>query len=390
MKVIESTGKDIEQALANGLAELDCTLDDVDVRILEHPGIFSKARVQFTVPDGKGSGPAASEIMRDLEKRAKDSRRDDRGKRPGSDKQDRRPDRKDNRDNDKNVRREDKPAGAPDRNADASNKQPQAQKGNAQPKQAQQPGSAQQQAKQSEQDRQAKQPEKPQGFRSDFRAELAAAAGETPAHKQEQPERKPEKQPEQRAQQNKAPREVPAEKVAAADEYLRKVVSLMGIEAETVCSAADGEINIELKTEDALAIGRKGETLDALEYLTTLTTAEGDRYIHVNLDCGEYRARRNEAIRAEAIAAADKAVATNRRVELEPMNSASRREVHAALGERGDVITRSEGREPDRRVVIIPRTRGGKDNRGNRNGSGNGRRNNRNRPRHGNKPSGNA
>ena len=72
------------------------------------------------------------------------------------------------------------------------------------------------------------------------------------------------------------------------------------------------------------------------------------------------------------------------------MNSASRREVHAALGERGDVITRSEGREPDRRVVIIPRTRGGKDNRGNRNGSGNGRRNNRNRPRHGNKPSGNA
>lgn len=150
----------------------------------------------------------------------------------------------------------------------------------------------------------------------------------------------------------------------------------MGIPAEAVCSASDGEINAELKTEDALAIGRKGETLDALEYLATLTTAEGDKYVHVNLDCGEYRARRNEAIRAEAVAAADKAVATGRRVELEPMNSASRREVHAVLGERGDVITRSEGREPDRRVVIIPK--------GSRNGDngGNGGRKNNNRNRH--------
>ena len=190
--------------------------------------------------------------------------------------------------------------------------------------------------------------------------------------------------------QPRAQRDVPTEAVKAAEEYLTKVVSLMGITSETACTVENGEIHIELKCDDALVIGRKGETLDALEYLTTLTTAEGDRYIHVNLDCGEYRARRNEAVRAEAIAAADKAVATNRRAELEPMNSASRREVHAALGERGDVITRSEGREPDRRVVIIPRTRGGKDNRGNRNGSGNGRRNNRNRPRHGNKPSGNA
>ena len=85
-------------------------------------------------------------------------------------------------------------------------------------------------------------------------------------------------------------------------------------------------------------------------------------------------------------AAAEKAVATNRRVELEPMNSASRREVHAALGERDDVMTRSEGREPDRRVVIIPRTRGG--NRGAGYGGKRGNNGNRNRKHRGGNGSG--
>ena len=189
--------------------------------------------------------------------------------------------------------------------------------------------------------------------------------------RQENSKVKEERKPE--AAKDKQVREVPQDKVDSVGEYLRKAVSLMGVQSDISVKAEDGEIYAELKTEDALVIGRRGETLDALEYLATLTTAEGDKYIHVNLDCGEYRARRNEAIRAEAFAAADKAVATGKRVELEPMNSASRREVHAALGSREDVITRSEGREPNRYVVVIPRT-GGKHQQG-------GKRNN-NRRRH--------
>lgn len=405
MKEIESTGKDIEQALAKGLAELDCKLDDVDVRIIAHPGIFSKARVRLTLADGKGGAPAASEIMRDLERRAKDAHGDKRGQRKGDgrasgDDRSRSSERRDNAgqknaDQASAARRQDKgqdkgrdggvPSDGKRRQTQPSDRQGAQQTDGRQRPQPARPAEKQPKPRQT-------QPSPASGFRSDFRAELAAATGEKPSDgagqrkPQEQPakegaERKPREQ-----QAVKPSREVPPEKAAAAEEYLRKVVSLMGIEADIVGSTSDGEINIDLKTDDALVIGRKGETLDALEYLATLAAADGDRYYHVNLDCGEYRVRRNEAIRAEAIAAAEKAVATNRRVELEPMNSASRREVHAALGERDDVMTRSEGREPDRRVVIIPRTRGG--NRGAGYGGKRGNNGNRNRKHRGGNGSG--
>ena len=74
---------------------------------------------------------------------------------------------------------------------------------------------------------------------------------------------------------------------------------------------------------------------------------------------------------------ADKAVATGRRVELEPMSSAGRKVVHAALGERTDVITRSEGREPNRYIVIMPK--GGQRNGNNNNNRGKRNFNNKNR-----------
>lgn len=379
MKVIESTGKDIEQALLAGLKELDCKLDDVEVKILAHPGIFAKARVQLTVADDKSAGPAASEIMRDLERRAKVARDDKYGGR-----RDRSRDNRDSRDNDRRT-----PAGHNDRTADdRRNKQPAAAQQKTEIRQeqqrhAQQPAarerapqpdpreriSAARPARKEEQSRNNKPAEAAAGaFRKDFRAELEAAAAGKPAETAEsKPASQPQPAKDKPAHVAAAHREVPAAVVDSVSEYLRKVVSLMGIESDIAVSAADGEINAEIKTEDALVIGRRGETLDALEYLATLTTADGDKYIHVNLDCGEYRARRNENIRAIAYAAADKAVATNRRVELEPMNSATRREVHAALGGREDVITRSEGREPNRYVVVMPKNRGGQNGRsGNR------------------------
>ncbi len=393
MKSIECVGKDIEEALNKGLAELDCRLDDVNVEIVEHPGIFRKAKVRLTFEGGKGKSPAAFEIMRDLEKRAKElradqrddrRRRDDRkgGKRPESGADDRARGQggvSAEQGKQGNVPAQGRPNNAPvQQNRQNNARVQQAKRDNA-------PAQPAQAAKDN-----APRSENKGAFRTDFRAQLEAAesgktaepvvsrqaeqnkgAGGAQAQKRQDAPRGG--QDAERRGRQKPTREVSDELVASVKEYLEKAVSLMGIPAEAVCSASDGEINAELKTEDALAIGRKGETLDALEYLATLTTAEGDKYVHVNLDCGEYRARRNEAIRAEAVAAADKAVATGRRVELEPMNSASRREVHAVLGERGDVITRSEGREPDRRVVIIPK--------GSRNGDNGGRKNN-NRNRH--------
>lgn len=381
MKVIECTGKDIEQALQSGLKELDCKLDDVEVKILAHPGIFSKARVQLTLVSEKAGGPAVSEIMRNLERRAKEANDDRRPreknnaeKRDNSDRRDDKP----RRDEQKQVQQQ------PVREQNDKRKQELVRRQTTVPAPVQS-------APPALTTEQAKEVRKTNGFRTDFRAELKAAANGTDARSENRESKQPEYKSEHQVRQenskvkeerkpeaakDKQVREVPQDKVDSVGEYLRKAVSLMGVQSDISVKAEDGEIYAELKTEDALVIGRRGETLDALEYLATLTTAEGDKYIHVNLDCGEYRARRNEAIRAEAFAAADKAVATGKRAELEPMNSASRREVHAALGSREDVITRSEGREPNRYVVVIPRTggNGGKQQQG-------GKRNN-NRRRH--------
>lgn len=380
MKVIECTGKDIEQALQSGLKELDCKLDDVEVKILAHPGIFSKARVQLTLVSEKAGGPAVSEIMRNLERRAKEAN-DDRRPREKNNAEKR--DNSDRRD-DKSRRDEQKQVQQPVREQNDKRKQELVRRQTTVPAPVQS-------APPALTTEQAKEVRKTNGFRTDFRAELKAAANGAEMRAESRESRQPEHKTEHPARQesnkvnnerktvsasDKQVREVPQDKVDSVGEYLRKAVSLMGVQSDISVKAEDGEIYAELKTEDALVIGRRGETLDALEYLATLTTAEGDKYIHVNLDCGEYRARRNEAIRAEAFAAADKAVATGKRVELEPMNSASRREVHAALGSREDVITRSEGREPNRYVVVIPRTggNGGKHQQG-------GKRNN-NRRRH--------
>ena len=377
MKEIVAVGKDIEQALAAGLKELDCKLDDVEVKILEHPGIFSKARVRLTI--GDGGRQSVSDIMRDLEKRAKKDRRGDKQPADSRDRRDGRNERagQPNADRRQGTEKQLQKGSQPQQQDRQLRRDEQRRQQNSQqPQKSSQPQQDKQPQK-SSQPQQDKQPQKSArqepdgqesergGFRNDFRAQLEAAKTDgqirTDAAEKAVRSEKQEKPDRPRAQ-----RDVPTEAVKAAEEYLTKVVSLMGITSETACTVENGEIHIELKCDDALVIGRKGETLDALEYLATLAAADGDKYYHVDLDCGEYRVRRNEAIRAEAIAAADKAAATGRRVELEPMSSASRKEVHAALGGRDDVMTRSEGREPNRYVVIVPRTRGGR--KGGRNG----------------------
>ena len=377
MKEIVAVGKDIEQALAAGLKELDCKLDDVEVKILEHPGIFSKARVRPTI--GDGGRQSVSDIMRDLEKRAKKDRRGDKQPADSRDRRDGRNERagQPNADRRQGTEKQLQKGSQPQQQDRQLRRDEQRRQQNSQQPQKSSQPQQDKQLQKSSQPQQDKQPQKSArqqpdgqqsergGFRNDFRAQLEAAKTDgqirTDAAEKAVRSEKQEKPDRPRAQ-----RDVPTEAVKAAEEYLTKVVSLMGITSETACTVENGEIHIELKCDDALVIGRKGETLDALEYLATLAAADGDKYYHVDLDCGEYRVRRNEAIRAEAIAAADKAAATGRRVELEPMSSASRKEVHAALGGRDDVMTRSEGREPNRYVVIVPRTRGGR--KGGRNG----------------------
>ena len=102
-----------------------------------------------------------------------------------------------------------------------------------------------------------------------------------------------------------------------------------------------------------ILIGRRGDTLDALQYLTSLeVNRDRDEYVRVSLDTEHYRAKREESLTRLAARMADRAVKTGRKVVLEPMNPYERRVLHATLQDHPYVQTHSEGDEPNRRVVI--------------------------------------
>ena len=115
----------------------------------------------------------------------------------------------------------------------------------------------------------------------------------------------------------------------------------------------DGMIN--LVGEDAgVVIGRYGETLKALEYLTNLVCHDDMSTRRVRFDCGGYRGRREQTLSRLADSIAREAVRKGSPVSLEPMSSWERRIVHIALRENRDVETRSIGEEPTRRILVCP------------------------------------
>ena len=176
-------------------------------------------------------------------------------------------------------------------------------------------------------------------------------------------ERKNEKTEENKEQPRKEnkerkPREtvLPTdEQVAAAKEFVTELLAKMNIEG-TAEVVVDEGLRVNVDTEDARVIGHRGEVLDSIaQVVSAVVNASHGKFVHVTVDGLGYRDRRKETLESIAARMADKAVRTHRKVTLDPMNSADRRIIHAALGDREDVFTRSEGHEPARRVAIIPK-----------------------------------
>ena len=102
-------------------------------------------------------------------------------------------------------------------------------------------------------------------------------------------------------------------------------------------------------------IGRRGDTLDALQYLTGLVANRVDNaYYRVTIDIGNYREKREQALIGLAKKVAGQAARTGRRTSLEPMNPYERRIIHIALRDDDRVETVSEGEGPSRHVVVVP------------------------------------
>lgn len=144
--------------------------------------------------------------------------------------------------------------------------------------------------------------------------------------------------------------------VKNAEEFLLKVLAEMKIEAKLEVKVTDKRINIDISgPKMGMVIGKRGETLDALQYLTNIIVNKGhDSYVKVMIDTENYRSRREETLRKVALKFAKKATETKKSIALEPMNPYDRRIIHSVLQNSRFVKTHSEGREPFRKVVITP------------------------------------
>lgn len=310
MKQIEATGKKIDDAINAGLKELGVTLSEVNVEILEQGGFFRKAKVRLTVEDDEDlfvkkpvEKEAVAEVAAKLEKPA--------------------------------VKPEPKPAVKPEKPAVKPEPKPAV-----------------------KQDKPAAKPE-------------AKAAVKPEPKKENKPEPKPAAQKfekRQSADTRPAPikpetakpeapvRPVDPEQVKIATDYLEKVLSLMNVTAELKVDTSHGSIDIDIVSDDSSVIGHRGEVLDALQILAKRAVEEGnDKFVHVNVDSRNYRVKREQSLVALANRMAAKCVKTGRKVVLEPMSSTHRKIIHAALTDNDKVITKSEGKDPNRKVVILPK-----------------------------------
>lgn len=139
-------------------------------------------------------------------------------------------------------------------------------------------------------------------------------------------------------------------------EFLNKVFNAMELEVEILVEREENSnvINVELKGSDmGVLIGKRGQTLDSLQYLTNLAVNKNsEEYVKVKIDTEDYRKRRKETLENLAKNIAYKVKRTKHPVSLEPMNPFERRIIHSALQNDKFVTTHSEGEEPYRHVVV--------------------------------------
>lgn len=137
-------------------------------------------------------------------------------------------------------------------------------------------------------------------------------------------------------------------------DFLSNVTRMMGVDVEIRIVESEGQMQVQMIGDSlGVLIGRRGDTLDALQYLTSLQVNKGrNDYVRVTLDTEHYRAKRVDALTKLANRMASRVRKTGHRMALEPMNPYERRILHSALQGHPYVTTHSEGDEPYRRVII--------------------------------------
>ena len=151
-----------------------------------------------------------------------------------------------------------------------------------------------------------------------------------------------------------------AEIIAKAKKFLTEVFAEMKVEAEISVEETGTTVVLDLSGKNlGILIGKHGQTLDALQYLTNLAANRNDseNKVHFILDIENYRERREETLQKLAKSVADRAFRMRQDVRLEPMNRHERRIIHTALQNNDKIETRSVGEEPYRYIIVSPKRR---------------------------------
>ncbi|MBM7095367.1 MULTISPECIES: RNA-binding cell elongation regulator Jag/EloR [Alteribacter] len=139
--------------------------------------------------------------------------------------------------------------------------------------------------------------------------------------------------------------------------FLRETIDKMGVTASVSHEVNKDTVSFNIEGEEiGILIGKRGQTLDSLQYLVNLVANKNsEQYLRIVLDAEGYRERRRESLEKLALRLGDKALRTGQEVRLEPMNALERKIIHTTLQNVKGVGTYSDGKEPNRRIVVTPK-----------------------------------
>ena len=178
---------------------------------------------------------------------------------------------------------------------------------------------------------------------------------ESPKQVKEKPAKMPKEKKEEPVKEEQVLAKVEEQTIKAVEQFLKDTLKAMDMDVEITSSIdEDGALYVDMKGEHmGILIGKRGQTLDALQYLANrVANKHQSGYVRVKLDTENYRARREETLKHLAKNIAHKVKRNRRPVVLEPMNPYERRIIHSALQSDPYVTTHSEGEDPYRKVVI--------------------------------------
>ncbi len=308
MRSIEANGKSVDEAIFKGLSELGTSIDEVEIQIIqqESKGVF-----------GIGAKPA---IVKLTEREPEEILLPDYMKEP-SERPLRRPDRE------------------PRRERTFEQRPPRTERSEAPAERAQEQAPREMRPRQ----------ERAQGGRPQGQPRADRDRNRDARPQERMPERPKVDYSEEAAEGNRA-----------AD-FLKGVISRMGVEAKVLAAQDEDGLKLYIDSETmGMLIGHRGETLDALQYLSSLClnrNRKEEGYLRVNIDTEGYREKREQTLTRLARRLASQVKATGKPRSLEPMNPYERRVLHATLQNHPYVSTHSEGEEPNRRVIITPKQR---------------------------------